>query len=102
MSDNVTKFESRAFKVLGKTLPQKLCGHSQVEVNEQTQMIECNQCGVFISPYDYILKIAKNEISLRSNVKYLNSEATQLQGEITELKRQRTNLKSQVNRLKNK
>lgn len=99
MADNVTKFESRTFKILGKTLPQKQCRHSQVEVNEQTQMIECKQCGIFISPYEYILKLAKNEINLRNNVKYLNIEVTQLQDEIKELKRQRTNLKSQVNRL---
>jgi len=99
MSNNVLEFKTVIFQVRAKTTDQKLCAHSAVVVDEQNQMIECGQCGVLMSPFEYVVKVAKNEIRWSNQVKYLKIEASQIEDQITELKRQRTNIKAQLRRL---
>ena len=99
--DNILNFEknSQQIDIKQKKIKQTLCRHSKTTLDEVRRLVVCSLCNQHIEPYDFIYKIAKREVVMRSNIKQLKHEKADLAGEIERLKKDRNNIKAQINRL---
>lgn len=100
MSDNIVNFKVGTLQVKPKSSEQKRCTHVQVMIDESTQMIECNSCGVLLTAFEYVMRWANKETRYINNIKYLKIEVQQIETEIAEPKKRKANLKAQVRRIK--
>lgn len=103
MADDVINFSERTSNIKGRILGVKenkfnRCKHSYVLIDDHTKMIECEGCGYTMTPYDYVLRLAKRESNIFNNLKYAKMEQASLNEQLTELKRNLTNVKSQLKR----
>jgi len=103
MTDDVINFSERTSDIKGRILGVKenkinLCRHSYVLIDDHTKMIECEGCGYIMTPYEYVLKLAKRETNIFRNLKYAKMEQANLNKEMEELKRNIRNMKSQLKR----
>lgn len=96
MGDNIiqlTPKEKREFKQRFKTQKAKYCKHHVILVDEKTRMLECEDCGAMIEPFDYMLRLAQQEENIFS-------ERTMLKYEVQELRKERDTLKAAVQTLR--
>ena len=78
------------------------CRCARVFVVEQTRMLECQDCGKVIDPFDFMMQEAKKQNSHVYQISHLKHEKEKLIDEVEDLKRQRRNLKAQVKRASSK
>lgn len=83
-----------------KVLPGRAaCRCWRVVVDTHTRMLECQDCGATIEPFEYLLKCAEYEQSLFATVGALRIERDELNKERALLKDEITGLKAKLPRL---
>ncbi|RRB06881.1 hypothetical protein [Larkinella rosea] len=69
------------------------CKHSSILVDEKNRMLECEQCGQVIDPFDYIWEESTNQSQLFTTI-------TELRREMEWLMKQKNRLEKAVLKLK--
>ncbi|KKM92534.1 hypothetical protein LCGC14_1217630 [marine sediment metagenome] len=77
-----------------------ICHHNHVMLNEQTRMVECEDCDQIIDPYDYMYGWACGDRHLSSLRKQLRKEIKKLSVKFEALKREERNIKARIRRVK--
>ena len=76
------------------------CKHQDLTMDDDTQFLECNNCGKMISAYTF-LRSKLSDVKILLNEKaHLTTETVNLSIEVTELKRQKRNLKANIAKLR--
>jgi len=86
---------------------KKLCSHYRILVDVETRTIECEQCGAIVDPFDFLYRIAKEQLDLDERKKILQLDIDKLKQETTdrlvkieELKKEERNVKARLRRFK--
>lgn len=75
------------------------CRCTRVIVLEHTRMLECQNCGAAIEPFDYLWKQAQSQQNSAFDIMKKRQEIDKLSSEIEELKKSKRNLQAQVKRM---
>lgn len=78
------------------------CCHSHVTVCEKTRMLECQNCGAIIDPFDFMWEWACKDRNLQYVRKELKKDIERLSTQLKELKRQERNTKARIRRVVNR
>ena len=76
------------------------CNHKRIWVVEKDRMLQCRDCETWLDPFDRWLKLAKEESSRYTNIRYAKIEERRLADSLKDLKRQIRNAKAQLSRIK--
>ncbi|WP_070964921.1 hypothetical protein [Vibrio sonorensis] len=79
---------------------KRRCAHRNLTLLEARRMVCCNDCGLTVDGFDWLMMYHKGEITLRNNSKHLQQEREHLFKQVEELKRERKNLKAAIRRNK--
>lgn len=89
-------FEAPGLKIVIAPDPIiKFCPHDQIKIFPHHRLIQCNNCGITLDPFDYLLDVGKKEGNQLSNIVYLNHRAKQLTEEVDRLQKEIKYLKKQ-------
>ncbi len=80
----------------------RFCRHPSVVVDEASRKVRCELCGCFIDPFDFLVRLSKDQDRFRMNSKALNEEIGRLRIELENLKKEERNTRSRLQRLKAK
>ncbi len=75
------------------------CRCARVVVLEYSRMLECQNCGATIDPFDFLWKQAQVQQNSAFDITIKRQEIERLSSEIDELKKVKHNLKAQVRRM---
>lgn len=78
-------------------LDVKYCPHEQIRIFPFHRIIQCNECGATLDPFDYLLAVGKQENNQLSHVKYLKIQAKQYTDEVEKLRLELKKLKKEIN-----
>jgi len=87
---NIVDFKSSApsarLKSFDRSAKHTSCRHKQIEVWHREPIIECQNCGVVVDPYQWIRDRCRDHDQMMNSLEY---QKQALQGEIEELKKMR-------------
>ena len=94
MADVVSLSEARGRSLLRKegTQEQRRCRHRRVFVAAAQRMLECQDCGAMVDPFDFLWETAHEETSLKAEVEGLKAKRDALKKEVAELVGERTTM----------
>lgn len=69
--------------------------------DEKFRVLECERCGAIIDPFDYLMKIARDNDMYWNMKQEYRKQATELAAKVEELKREERNLKARIKRKAN-
>ena len=81
---------------------QFFCHHQRIILDVESRLIKCNQCGLVMDGFTWILSRAQEQRATEFEVEWLTKDRNRLRTEIEDLKRQKNNLKGQIKRMTNK
>lgn len=87
MAEVVSLNEARGRSLLRKEAPpeKRRCGHRAVFVAAEHRMLECQNCGAMVDPFDFLWETAREESSLTAEVEALKAKRDALKKEVGEL-----------------
>lgn len=77
---------------------QRFCKHQKLVLDEKRRLLECEECGDFLEPFDYLLKVALKETRLKHQVSALNDEIRIKSQELNDINRRIKNAKQRLKR----
>lgn len=94
MAEVVSLNEARGRSLLRKEAPpeKRRCGHRAVFVAAEHRMLECQNCGAMVDPFDFLWETAREESSLTAEVEALKAKRDALKKEVADLVGERTSL----------
>ncbi|NDV21005.1 hypothetical protein GO013_16460 [Pseudodesulfovibrio sp. JC047] len=97
MSDNIIPFDnSLKVKIASRSLKKTCCRHRRsVVLDPDSRLLECDDCGAFVDPFDVLADIVNREVRLTSSREYLAHEVKKLRDEKRELDKEVKRLKAQ-------
>ncbi len=78
------------------------CGHRYVELDAQTRMVHCRNCGALRDSFDVLLLYADRELRFYANDLSLKRQREELEVIVADLKRQARNARARLKRAKKK
>ncbi len=78
------------------------CPHNSTMLDPHTRSVECKNCGSIIDPFDYLLKIARNNDMYWNMRKEYEQEATEARKRLDDLLRRERNTKNRLQRAEEK
>ncbi len=81
---------------------QRYCHHPHITVVEETRLLFCQDCELWIEPFTYMMGWANRDWAAERVAKGWEEDTKRLCEEVLELKRVRRNIKAQIRRLKQK
>jgi len=57
-----------------KKTTKGFCLHKYVEIDEEKRQVECTECGIVVSPYDFLVKTAYEESRAFDRLNAINQE----------------------------
>lgn len=57
-----------------KKTSKEFCSHKYVEIDEEKRQVECTECDMVVSPYDFLVKTAYEESKAFDRLNLLNEE----------------------------
>jgi len=81
---------------------QRYCHHSHITVVAEMRLLLCNDCQLWIEPFDYLLGWAQKDWAAEQIAKQHRKEVEQRYKEKIKLKREERNIKARLKRLKSK
>lgn len=73
-------------KITGEQL---CCRHTKLVADESMRMLKCELCGLWIDPFEYILKLAQNKAVLHWHIGELERKKKELYEQIEALKKEK-------------
>ena len=67
--------------------PEKYCNHQIILVDEHTRTVECEECGQIIDPFDYLHKVASEQLYLHEKYKSMERLVIAKAKELEEIKK---------------
>lgn len=84
-----------------KSRKQLYCRHTKLIADESMRMLKCELCGLWIEPFDFLMKWALHKVGLEWKVSELERKKNELLEQIETLKKERSKAK-RVNSRKRK
>ena len=81
---------------------QRYCHHSHITVVEEMRLLLCNDCQLWIEPFEYLLGWARKDWAAAQIANQHRKEVQQLCKDKAKLKREERNIKARLRRLKSK
>lgn len=81
-----------------RAVRKRYCQHSNIEVDEYSETVECADCGAELSPFNVLLRLAKKQDRKR----YTEEEFKRLTVEIKQAKEELDRLKKSIRYYKTK
>lgn len=78
--------------------PTSLCRHYSLEIDEFNRNVNCAICGKAIDPFDWLAKIAAEDIAMRQTIKWRKSEEKRIFDRVEELKKEERRVKARIRR----
>lgn len=83
-----------------KTKPNEhYCRHANVFVVEKTRMLECQQCGQIIDPFDFMWQWANRDRNLQWTRDKLKKDIDELGERLSDMKKEEKNARARLKRL---
>lgn len=72
------------------------CRHDKIIIDDHARIINCQQCGKVVDPYDYVLALASKEARLFASLAQLKKEQQELMATREKLKNDVRNAKARL------
>lgn len=81
---------------------QKYCHHQNLQIDEASRLLQCELCGMSITPFDFIRKIAVRHEVIEHRISQLEDDERELYKRIVELKKEEKRIKARIRCAKKK
>lgn len=99
ISGALAHMDTPVYSFKGCELKKQYCRCLAVEIDEDRRLLRCQECGKYLAPFDWVVKIAKRETSLGHRYNSLRGDVLQIAEVVKRLKQEERNIRARLRRL---